>query len=142
MDFRHTVRLGKLDAERLSLLAESLAVQSQRLRRQITAIDTVLSSARLVTEGELPDDVIAVGSHAIVQALNSGESRSISVVWPEDADPAAGRLSVLSPVGCAVLGRAVGEVVRVETDEGLFPLRITGVFSVQQQEIAESEVEG
>lgn len=141
MDFRHTVRLGKLDAERLSLLAESLAVQSHRLRRQILAIDTVLSAARVVSGGELPDDVIAVGSHAIVQAVNTGESRSIAVVWPEDADPAAGRLSVLSPIGSAVLGRAVGEVVPVETEEGILPLRIAGVFSVPQRMVAESEVE-
>ena len=51
----------------------------------------------------------------------------ISLVGPADADPAAGRISVTSPVGAAMLGRRPGEVARVRTPGGLRVLTILAI---------------
>lgn len=49
-------------------------------------------------------------------------------MFPEEADPASGKLSVLSAIGCAVLGRLVGDHVVVETEKGCLRLRIAALI--------------
>ena len=56
-----------------------------------------------------------------------GSAAVIALVAPADAEPAAGRISVTSPMGAALLGRRVGEVVRVRTPGGVRVITIVAV---------------
>ena len=77
-------------------------------------------------------DYIGVGSAAVVEA-ESGETETYVVVSPRDADPRAGRVSIESPIGRALLGRRVGEQVVVAAPGGSFTLTIEQVSSPQSQ---------
>ncbi len=121
------VILTRPDAERLALLADALAVQSRRILTRLHALEDLLASARLVAEADMPATVVTLGSRVVVQDLDTGRSREIAVVFPEEADGTLGKLSVLSPVGCAVVGRAVGDRVTVEAHAGHLQLRIAAI---------------
>ena len=111
----HDLIVSASDAEVLALMLGE--------RRRAPALDTVaanaladlLLEARLVAADELPADRIALGSKVTYETDPGGESRSVILVHPVEAEASAGRISVLSPVGLALLGRAAGSVVRVAT---------------------------
>ncbi len=71
----------------------------------------LLMEARLVPAERLPADRVALGSSVTYVEEPSGVRRTVSLALPADADPAAGTISVLSPIGRALLGRRRGETV-------------------------------
>lgn len=71
----------------------------------------LLFEARLVPTRRLPAERIAMGSAVTYAEEPSGARRTVTLAYPAQADPAQGRISVLSPVGLALLGRRRGAVV-------------------------------
>jgi regulator of nucleoside diphosphate kinase len=76
-----------------------------------------MMEARLVPNSELPATRVAMNS-SVTYRDSSGVKRTVRVVHPRDADPAARRISVLSPVGRALLGRERGSTVTVSLPGG------------------------
>ena len=122
-----TIRLTRQDSDRLALMAEALAAQSRGIQKQLRTLDGMMKSALMFEATATPPDVVTIDSRIVIEDLHSGELKQIELVFPEGADPPAGRLSVLSAIGCAVLGHAVGDRVVVETDKGSLPLRIAAL---------------
>jgi regulator of nucleoside diphosphate kinase len=124
MDFQGTIQLTRQDARRLRLVAEARAAHSQGIQKQLRVLDGLIGSALLLEATQTPANVVTIGSRVIVEDLSSGELKEIELVFPEESNPLAWKLSVLSVIGCAVLGRAVGDRVVMETDRGNLQLRI------------------
>ena len=122
-----TIRLTRQDSDRLALMAEALAAQSRGIQKQLRTLDGMMKSALMFEATATPPDVVTIDSRIVIEDLHPGELKQIELVFPEEADPPAGRLSVLSAIGCAVLGHAVGDRVVVETDKGSLPLRIAAL---------------
>ena len=74
------------------------------------ALAELLFDARLVPEPTLPTDRVSMDSTVRYVEEPSGTCRTVTLAYPDDADPAKGRISVLSPVGLALLGRRRGSV--------------------------------
>ncbi len=123
-----TIRLTRQDADRLTHMAEALAAQSRGIQRQLRILDGLMRSAMLLEANGTPGNVVTIDSRIVVEDLYSGELKEIALVFPEEADPASGKLSVLSAIGCAVLGRLVGDHVVVETEKGCLQLRIAALI--------------
>lgn len=70
-----------------------------------------LDRATLVEDGGVPADVVAIGSRVRFQEERSRTEREVVLVLPSDANASAGRVSVLAPVGAALLGLRVGDVI-------------------------------
>jgi regulator of nucleoside diphosphate kinase len=70
-----------------------------------------LDGTEAVPPAEMPDDVITMNSRFAVMDLKSGESIGYTLVYPEDESPERGKLCVLSPMGMALLGARVGDIV-------------------------------
>ena len=75
------------------------------------ALGDLLMEARLVPDEALPADRVAMNSRVTYEELPGGARRNVSLAFPVDADAGEGRISVLSPVGLALLGRAPGALV-------------------------------
>lgn len=78
----------------------------------------LLMEARLVPAGALPANRVALHSSVAYEEAPSGRRRVVTLALPEDADPARGRISVLSPVGLALIGRETGAVVEAAAPNG------------------------
>jgi regulator of nucleoside diphosphate kinase len=74
----------------------------------------------------MPSDVITMNSTARF-ALNDGSEREITLVYPRDADAGTGKVSVLAPVGSALLGLRVGDSIRWPAPGGDIDLRVLSI---------------
>lgn len=94
------------------------------------ALAESLDAAKVVPAPELPSSVVSMNSIVEYVEVPGGTIREIILVHPSAADVGAGRVSVLSPVGRALLGRAVGTVCDVTVPGGQkLVVKITGVVS-------------
>ena len=94
-----------------------------RLDRQIAMLEDRLGSATVVQPNPA-DGELEVGERARVRDLETGELVEYRLVGAGEADPAAGSISDVSPVGSALFGRRVGDVIEVEVPGGLLRLEI------------------
>lgn len=70
-----------------------------------------LSRAIVVPADQVPLDVVKMNSRVVYFDESNGKSREVELVFPEDADLAQGKISVLSPVGSALLGLKEGQTI-------------------------------
>ena len=70
-----------------------------------------LERALIVDLQELPLDVVTMRSRVTFRNVGTGNTREVVVVHPADADPSAGKVSVLAPVGAALLGLRTGDAI-------------------------------
>lgn len=110
-----TVRVTRPDAIKLSRLVERLA---PTLGEQADLLQEVLDLAEIVPSETIPPEVATLGSQLVIEDRDAAATQRITLVLPHEADAAAGRISVVSPVGRALLGRAVGESVEVRLPNG------------------------
>jgi len=81
------------------------------------ALADLMMQARLVPDHELPLNRVAMNSRVTYRDGDGGK-RTVSLVHPRDADPATLRISVLSPVGRALLGRKAGSTITASLPGG------------------------
>lgn len=71
-----------------------------------------VSRARLVPSHKMPDDVVCFGSWVTYRDVATGTERRVQLVYPGQADAEAGRVSIVSPLGAALIGLSVGQTMR------------------------------
>jgi regulator of nucleoside diphosphate kinase len=87
-----------------------------------------LEQAIVMPVGEIPRSVVTMGSKVQARDLRTGRVEGYQLVFPREADPAAHRISVLAPMGTALLGNSEGEPVEWRTPGGTRSLRIERVM--------------
>lgn len=105
------VIISTLDYERLSLLLDSLRDPQQQQQAELLAAE--LERAQICDAAEMPPDVVTMNSRFTVQ-LGNGACRTLTLVYPKDLSiVTAGeeKVSVLAPVGAAVLGLRAGNSI-------------------------------
>jgi regulator of nucleoside diphosphate kinase len=108
--------LTELDHARLARLIRSHG--DTVARPDGTPLDDLLDAAELVPSRTVSPDVVTMYSQVEVADLETGRRRRLTVCYPADAEPAAGFVSVLSPVGWSLIGRRVGAIARWRTPGG------------------------
>jgi len=82
------------------------------------AVRDILDTAFLVGPREVAPDVVTMHSQVLIAHLPARRRRTLIVCYPQDARPADGFVSVLSPVGSALLGLRAGDVAQWRTPDG------------------------
>ena len=100
--------LTELDVTRL----EKSAAEPGAPATRAALLDTLLESAEIVEGAQIAPDVVTMNSQVTLLDERSGESLTWTLVYPQHADVAAGRLNVFSPAGIALLGARRGESVQ------------------------------
>jgi regulator of nucleoside diphosphate kinase len=84
----------------------------------IDDLEREIRRARVVDAARVSPHVVTMHSKVKIRDLGRGRSEVYTLVYPEEADLGAGKLSVLTPMGTALLGAAVGDVVQVASAAG------------------------
>ncbi|MBC6613222.1 nucleoside diphosphate kinase regulator (plasmid) [Hymenobacter sp. NBH84] len=111
----HAIYLTKLDHERLTNLVQQ--EQPADMSDLIEVLKQELKHAHLVDSYAVLPDVITMNSRLKLRATTNDE-RYFTLVYPSEANEARERVSVLTPMGIAVLGCRLGDQVRWSTPEG------------------------
>jgi regulator of nucleoside diphosphate kinase len=74
-----------------------------------------LGRARVVAPAKMPSTVVAIGSSVTYRDESNGVERTVTLVYPEHADIALGRVSVMTPIGVALLGLTEGAAFHWDT---------------------------
>jgi regulator of nucleoside diphosphate kinase len=75
-----------------------------------------LDRAKVVADDSVPRDVVRMGS--VVEYSSGNDRKRVSLVFPQEADIASGKVSVLTPVGAALIGLAKGESITWTARDG------------------------
>ena len=121
------VRVTEVDSRRLQTLIDGALLRGTRDTRSVEALERHLDEAEILPPAHIGPDVVTMTSEVRVTDLDTGESFGFRVVFPRAADAAAGSISVLAPLGMAVLGRGVGEEITSKVPGGSRRLRLDDV---------------
>lgn len=112
----------------LSENADYIAAKEEQgfLEGRIQQIEMMLRSAVMIEEN-CPGDEVALGSHVTVIEEGAEEAETFRIVGPAEADPAGGKVSNESPLGQALMGHRVDDIVTVEAPRGEIVFRITAI---------------
>ena len=110
LDFNAGRTLTELDHARLRRLASGAAATARR--DDDDPLERALDEATVVPSRAIPGDIVTMRSKVLLKDLRTSERYRLTLSYPEDAEPAAGRVSVLSPVGASLLGLRVGADAR------------------------------
>lgn len=91
---------------------------------RILQLENMLKNAVVVDESELPNDVVSVGTIVKVKDYDFDEEVEYSIVGSAEADPMNFKISNESPVGSALIGKKVGDVVEVAVPSGVSKFEI------------------
>jgi regulator of nucleoside diphosphate kinase len=96
-----------------------------------------LDRAVVVSSEAVPPDVVTMNSRVVYSDETSGVQRVVTIVFPGDADASDGKVSVLSPIGTALLGLSVGQAIDWDFPDGSRRrLRVDGVVHQPERRLS------
>lgn len=103
------ITITAMDHEELTYAIAAAGKLSERGRAEMSALRGELNRAEIVAVQDVPPDVITMNSCAELLDLETDERIELTLVFPVDANIEAGKISVLAPLGTAMLGYRVGD---------------------------------
>ena len=131
---RLSVTVTDVDSHRIRKLIENPPSSDRQEVRSLESLERDLSDAEVLPAVQIDPDIVTIGSQVRVRDLDTQRTRVIRVVLPASADADAGRISVLAPLGRAVLGRRVADHVEWRAPGGLRRLRVEAILYQPERE--------
>ncbi|MCB1560811.1 MAG: nucleoside diphosphate kinase regulator [Xanthomonadales bacterium] len=125
MNSKPKITISSLDAERLETLLDSLPQGAFPGKSDLMA---ELDRADIVAPKEMPPTVITMNSRVRFSVESSADDFTLTLVYPKDMDGSSDRISILAPVGSALLGLSVGATIEWPKPGG-------GVLNVRVEEV-------
>lgn len=94
---------------------------------RIITLEKKLRNVRLIDEKTIDVNRVSLGSKVRLQDLETNEEFEYTIVGSAEADPMEEKISNESPVGKAVLGKAVGDIIEVTVPDGVIRYKIIGI---------------
>lgn len=133
------IHIPEDDFRRLVLLASAMPKQGGR--DGAPALRAELARATVLPRALMPSDVVVVNSRVRFEDVDTGQAETYVLTWPDRADGGVEHISVLAPIGTALLGYRRGDEVSWPTPGGTRRLRIIGVEAVAEEQDAPSSPE-
>jgi regulator of nucleoside diphosphate kinase len=126
--------ITEADFERLSTLLASEFAKVISPMEYLDDLRAELGRARIVRADKIPRNVVTMNSMVTLRDLETGEKETYTLVYPDQADIANDRLSVLAPVGTAILGQCVGDEIKWKVPSGWRRLKVQRIVSQPERE--------
>jgi regulator of nucleoside diphosphate kinase len=125
---QNSIFITEEDMERLRLLLDPTMKTLSKDHEHLEMLEGELDRAQIVSPSRLPAEVVTMNSRVRVKDLDTGKDGIYVLVFPRDADFAQGKISVLAPIGTAILGYRVGDVIEWRVPGGMRRLRVEEVL--------------
>lgn len=133
------VTISSTDYDRLVALLNSARLDRRVPSESLDALEHELSRARVIDPSAVSSDLVTMNSTVWFRELDSDETETYTLVYPPDADVIRNRISVLAPVGTALLGYRVGDVVQWRVPSGKRQFVIVDVLQGSRAQTAWTE---
>ena len=125
---RRTIHITKFDMDRLLELIEGVRSSHKGTKVDLDLLEKELYSGILVDPADVPKDVITMNSKVIVTDTQSGETMTYTLVFPSAANISENRLSILAPLGMALLGYRKGDIIEWAVPSGVRKLKVDEII--------------
>lgn len=105
---------------------EARRIQAKTISR-IRFLQKVLEHSRVIDTDALPKDKVSLLSRVVFTNLATNARMEFQIVSPHEMDIAAGKISLRSPIGAALMGKKVGEIAEAQVPSGTLRLRIESI---------------
>ncbi|MDD5556773.1 MAG: nucleoside diphosphate kinase regulator [bacterium] len=116
------------DHRRLDELLSVAGTFNYRDRNDLKSLEAELRTAEIVESNEVPKTVVTMNTRLRFRDLDDGEETEITLVFPADADINEGKMSVLAPLGTALLGYSKGDTIEWTVPGGKRRIRIEEIL--------------
>lgn len=121
------IYLTRYDAQRLDAMLEQ-ASDAVRDRADVAQLEEELARANVVDAKDVPANVVTMNSKVALRDEKTGDVQEYMLVFPQDANLEQGKLSVMTPIGTALIGYAEGDVIEWPVPSGMRRLVIEKVL--------------
>jgi transcription elongation factor GreA len=104
------------------------------VQARIRQIHDRLSEMKSIDISKIPTDRIAYGSQVVLYDLDKDEKVTYELVTSEESEPDAGKISTVSPIGQALMGKQEGDSVKVKTPTGVRNFEIARLTTIHEKE--------
>ncbi|MFT3890085.1 MAG: nucleoside diphosphate kinase regulator [Anaerolineales bacterium] len=122
------IHITELDRKRLIDLILDAQAGEYRGSIYLEKLRGELARAQIVQPQEIPDDVITMNSKVVLLDLDTKEEEIYTLTYPENANSSEGRVSILAPIGTAMLGYRIGDVFEWDVPAGKRRFRVEKIL--------------
>jgi regulator of nucleoside diphosphate kinase len=120
--------ITRVDKERLQKLINEAKEFNSGSKQYLQNLERELSRARVVASEKIPHNVITMNSKVLLKDLDSTEEMIYTLVYPSESNLLENKISILAPVGTAILGFREGDVIEWEVPDGVVKLKVEKIL--------------
>lgn len=121
------IYISSEDHRRLQKVVNDIVNGGGKVPASITRLKNELTKAVVLNALAMPPEVVTLHSHVKIRDLKTNELEEWILTMPEHGDPERQQLSVLSPIGTAILGFSEGDEIEWDTPGGVRTLKLESV---------------
>jgi len=118
------IHITQFDLDRLEELLAVADEFNYRGRGDLKKLEEELHRARVMDSRDVSPTIVTMNSRVRLRDIDTGEQMEFTLVFPKDADIKARKLSVLAPIGTAILGYSVGDTIEWNVPAGIRRIKI------------------
>jgi len=122
------IYITKADIKKLRNLIAGIKVSGSKSIANLDALETEMNRAKVVDPKMIPEKVVTMNSKVRLRDMVSGEELTYTIVYPSEASMECNKISILAPIGTALLGYSVGDTVEWTVPSGVRRLKIQEVL--------------
>lgn len=112
----------------LKLISQEKEFGKSRNKEYLKNLELELKRATIVAPENIPGDSITMNSTVLLKYLDSGKETTYTLVYPDDANLAENKISVLAPIGTAILGYRTGDIIDWKIPAGTIKLKVEKIL--------------
>lgn len=120
--------ITEVDKERLEKLINEAKEFNPGSKEYLRSLERELVRARVVPSKKIPHNVITMNSKVLLKDLDSGEQMIYTLVYPSEANLTENKISILAPVGTAILGFREKDIIEWSVPDGLVRLEVEKIL--------------
>ena len=99
--------------------------EQAQIESKIRELEVMIESAVIIKE--ISTDVVSIGTKVTIKYIEDNETEEYSIVGSQEADPFNNKISNVSPIAKAIMGKRVGDTVLVDSPNGKYEVKITKI---------------
>jgi regulator of nucleoside diphosphate kinase len=120
--------ISKFDKERLESLIMRAIEGGHENKGALKALGTELKKAKIVNSKNIPANIVTMNSKIVLKDVNTAKEMTYTLVFPDGSQTESGTLSILAPIGTAILGYGEGDIIEWPVPSGVRKIQIEKIL--------------